>query len=201
MTLTLIHAPQSRSSGALWLLEELGVPYETKIVSIRRGNGEGTLDPANPHPHGKVPAIIHDGTLVYERAAITLYLTDAFPKSGIGPQIGDKARGSYLTWLAYYTGVVEPAFLSKFMNYEVPRGTAGWVVVEEVMEHINNTLITRDYLVHDAFTAADILYAGAFHQFWNSPTFTKTDALKAYVDRCVARPACARAVQKDSGPG
>jgi hypothetical protein len=39
-------------------------------------------------------------------------------------------RGAYLSWLAYYTGVLEPAFMSKFMNVEVPRGTAGWVAVE-----------------------------------------------------------------------
>lgn len=199
MTLTLIHAPRSRSTSILWLLEELGEPYDVTTVDIRRGDGSGRLDPANPHPHGKVPVIVHDGTTVYERTAIALYLTDAFPRPGLGPVVGDKARGSYLTWLAYYSGVIEPAFLSKFMNTPVPRGTAAWVAVDEVMAHINARLSESAYLVHDAFTAADMFYAGAFHLFWETGHFAKTRALEDYVQRCVSRPAFARAAAKDSG--
>src|ERR1700759_4444780 len=100
--ITLYHAPKSRSSRFIFLLEELGAPYEIKTVSIRRGDGSGALDPANPHPHGKTPAISDDGTLVFESAAIALYLTDKFPGNGIGPLIGDPKRGAYLSWLAYY---------------------------------------------------------------------------------------------------
>ena len=53
--ITLFHAPKSRSSRFIFLLEELGAPYEIKIVNIRRGDGSGALDAANPHPHGKAP--------------------------------------------------------------------------------------------------------------------------------------------------
>jgi len=77
--LTLYHAPRSRSFRSLWLLEEIGQPYELKNVSIRRGDGSGARDPSNPHPHGKVPALRHDGTTVFETPAIALYLTDTFP--------------------------------------------------------------------------------------------------------------------------
>jgi len=58
--ITLYHAPRSRSSRFIFLLEELGVPYEISKVSIRRGDGSGALDNDNPHPHGKVP-VIRDG--------------------------------------------------------------------------------------------------------------------------------------------
>ena len=131
--ITLYHSPKSRSARMIWLLEELGAPYEIKTVTVRRADGTGAVDPANPHPHGKVPAIkdSDDGTVVFESPAIALYLTDKFPKNGIGPEVGDAKRGTYLSWLSYYTGVLEPAFLSKFLNTPVPRGTAGWVVVEE----------------------------------------------------------------------
>ena len=67
--LTLIHKPMTRSGGILWLLEEIGAPYETKIVTIRSADGSGAVDPANPHPHGKVPGLRHDGQLFFERAA------------------------------------------------------------------------------------------------------------------------------------
>src|SRR3954466_14009589 len=78
--ITLYHAPQSRSSRIIWLLEELGVPYEIRPVSIFRPmTGEGVPDSANPHPDKRVPAIEHDGALVAESVAILQYLTDAFP--------------------------------------------------------------------------------------------------------------------------
>jgi glutathione S-transferase len=123
--LTLFHAPKSRSSRFIWLLEELGTPYALKVVTIRRGDGSGAVDSANPHPHGKVPAIVDGNATIFESPAIALYLTDAYPKNGIGPSIGDPARGAYLSWLAYYGDVLEPAFMSKFLNTPVPRGTAG----------------------------------------------------------------------------
>ena len=110
--LTLYQFPKSRSDSIVWLLEELGVPYETKTVNIRRADGTGERDPANPHPHGKVPVIDHDGVVVFESPAIALYLTDAFPENGIGPVVGDPKRGAYLSWLAYYGDVMEPAFVS-----------------------------------------------------------------------------------------
>lgn len=199
MTLKLFHAPRSRSFNALWMLEEIGQPYEIEIVNIRRGDASGGLDQNNPHPHGKVPALEHDGTLVHEQTAIVQYLAELFPAAGLGPKPGDSDRGTYLTWLAYYGGVIEPAFLSAFLKTGVPRGTAGWVVVGEVMEHINRTLASRPYLVGERFTAADIPYAGAFKTFWDSPLFEKTEVLGAYVKRCTERAACARAGQKDNG--
>ena len=99
--LTLYHAPQSRSSRIVWLLEELEAPYALHITDIPRMDGSGKPDPSNPHPDKKVPAIVDDGVLVTESAAICLYLTDKFPAKGIGPVVGDPLRGPYLTWLAY----------------------------------------------------------------------------------------------------
>jgi glutathione S-transferase len=197
--ITLYHAPRSRSSRFIWLLEELGVPYALKLVGIRRGDGSGAADPANPHPLGKVPAITHDGITVFESPAIALYLTDAFPKAGIGPGIGEAARGPYLTWLAYYGDVLEPAFLSKFMNTPVPRGTAGWVPADEALEPVIELLSAGDYLLGDRFSAADVLYGSTFALFATSPLLPKSPAIEAYVRRCTARPAHVRAAMKDDG--
>lgn len=195
--LTLYHAPRSRSSRFIWLLEELGAPYELHRVDIRRGDGSGSEDFINPHPHGKVPVIDHDGVVVFESIAIAAYLTETFPEAGLGPMPGDKARGPYLTWLAYYAGVVEPAFMSAFLKTPVPRGTAGWVVTDEVMAHINATLARGNYLLGDAFSAADVLYASTFALFSRSPMLTMTEQLKGYIERCTSRPAYARAATLD----
>jgi len=197
--LTLFHAPKSRSSRFIWLLEELDAPYALKRVTIRRGDGSGALDPANPHPHGKVPTIVHDGVTVFESPAIALYLTDAYPKNGIGPGIGEPARGTYLSWLAYYGDVLEPAFMSKFMNTAVPRGTAGWVPAEEAMEFVVKALTAGPYLLGERFSAADVLYGSTFALFSASPLLPKTPAIDGYVKRCVERPAYVRAMAKDAG--
>lgn len=195
--ITLYHAPKSRSSRFIWLLEELGADYEIKQVTIRRGDGSGALDPSNPHPHGKVPAIRHDGALIFESAAIAVYLTDLYPENGIGPLIGDALRGPYLTLLAYYAGVVEPAFVSKFMNVIPPRGTAGWVSVDETMDFLGKTLAAGPYILGPKFTAADVLFGSTFALFLGSPSLPKTPVLEAYVKRCTERPAYARATAKD----
>ena len=195
--ITLYHAPKSRSSRFLFLLEELGVPYENQRVSIRRGDGSGAVDPRNPHPHGKVPVIVDDGAMVYESSAIALYLTDKFPSAGLGPVVGDPLRGPYLSWLAYYTGVLEPAFVSKFLQAQVPRGTAGWVVAEEAVEHVESAVSKTPYLLGDRFSAADVLFGTTFAMFAGSPLMPKSDAVAEYAKRVVARPAFARGLAKD----
>jgi glutathione S-transferase len=197
--ITLYHHPKTRSSRFIFLLEELGAPYALKNVTLQRADGTGEKDPVNPHPHGKVPAISDDGVVVFESPAIALYLTDKFPQNGIGPVVGDPLRGAYLSWLAYYGDVLEPAFMSKFMNVTVPRGTAGWVPVEEAMAFVIETLSAGAYILGEKFSAADVLYATMFGMFGASPMMPKSPAIDGYVKRCLERPAYARALQKDSG--
>ena len=197
--ITLVHAPRSRSSTFLWLLEEVGEPYRIQFASIRRADGSGSLDTSNPHPHGKVPVLIDDTAVIFEQSAVALYLADKYPKADLGPRIEDPTRGSFVTLLAYYSGVVEPAFTSKFLRITVPRGSAGWVDSDEVMDFINDRLSRHPYLVGEKFTAADVLYASAFALFMDSPLLEgkRTQQLKDYVERCVSRRARTRAAGKD----
>jgi glutathione S-transferase len=197
--ITLFHAPKSRSSRFIFLLEELGAPYEIRIVNIRRGDGSGALDDANPHPHGKVPAIRHGNEIVVESPAIVAYLADAFPDAGLAPRPGEAGRGAYLTMLAYYGDVLEPAFVSKFLKVSVPRGTAGWVEVDEAMAFIDKTLTDHPYIAGDKFTGADILYATTFGMFAQNPMMPKLASIDAYVKRVLDRPAYARAQKREQG--
>lgn len=191
--ITLFHHPNTRSTRFVFLLEELEAPYRLQKVTIRRSDGSGQVDPANPHPHGKVPAISDDGIVVFESPAIALYLTDRFPKNHLGPLAGEPGRGAYLSWLAYYTGVLEPAFMSRFMKVEVPRGTAGWVAVEEAMDAVIARLSHGPYVLGEEFSAADVLYGTTFAMFGQSPMMPKSAVVEDYVKRIVARPAFARA--------
>jgi glutathione S-transferase len=195
--ITLYHRPKTRSSRFIFLLEELGAPYEIKVVTTRSRDGSGAIDASNPHPHGKVPAISDDGVIVFESPAIALYLTDKFPQSGLGPVVGDPKRGAYLSWLAYYTGVLEPAFVSKFMQVAVPVGTAGWVSAEEAMPFVLKTLAQGPYILGEKFSAADVLYATTFSMFGGSPMLPTSEVLDAYVKRCIERPAYRRMQERE----
>lgn len=193
--LTLFHAPKSRSGSILWLLEELGVPYETRIVDIRRADGSGARDAANPHPHGKVPTLEHEGKRVFETAAIALYLTDLFPTKALGPAVGDPLRGEYLSWLAYRPDVIEPALMMRRLNVAHVPGAMGWAPAEDVEAFLNQTLESRPYLLGERFSAADIVVGGAIYYLTMFKVMHETPALKAYTERLTDRPAFKRAME------
>ena len=195
--LTLYHAAQSRSSRIIWLLEELGADCDIAYVDIPRMDGSGYPDPDNPHPDKKVPALVHDGELITESAAIVLYLTDLFPKARIAPVAGEPGRGTYLSWLAYYTGVMEPVLNLQFMELgdheglkRTFRGRA------ELDQRILGALQTSDYITGDAFSAVDVIIASLGH--FIREMLPAGDLVDAYLERCGARPALKQANAKDA---
>jgi glutathione S-transferase len=192
--LTLFHAPRSRSTRFLWLLEELGAPYEVKVVSVKRGDGSGGPDPANPHPRGQVPALLDDGALVTESAAIALYLTDKFPAAGLGPVVGDADRGAYLTRLAFYAGVLEPTITNRFKQRSDADDDAAYA---ELDSRLKTTLEASPWLLGERFSAADILFISLL-QFARQ-ALPAHGVYDDWLARATARPAFARALARDAG--
>jgi len=195
--ITLYHSPQSRSASIVWLLEELDVPYETKIVGFRRADGTGSKDPANPHPHGKVPAIKDGEELIFESSAIALFLTDKYQAKKMGPSAGEPKRGEYLSWLAYRSGVMEPALIARRFEIKHVYGAMGWAPADEVEEVLNKHLESRNYFLGDAFSAVDILLGGGLHFMLMAKLVKETPALKAYTARVIDRPAYRKMMELD----
>lgn len=198
--LTLFHAPRSRSTRILWLLEELERPFQVEYVSIARMDGTPAQGPRSPHPDGKVPALVDDEVLITESAAIVLYLTDAYPGAGLGPQVGEPDRGAYLTWLAYSAGVIEPALAAIFGGQAQARGESArlaWGDPQNMVRRLSETLSSRPYVLGEAFSGADILVGSAV-QFAKAalPGHPEFDA---YLERLTARPAFQRALARDDG--
>ena len=195
--LTLHHAPHSRSSRIVWLLEELGAPYELKITNIPRMDGSGAADPSNPHPDKKVPALVHDGVLITESIAVIQYLTDLFPAAGLAPKIGDPLRGSYLTWLAYYAGVMEPVINLQFNGLGDHAGLQRTFTNRVAVDRrITEALNAGPYLLGDKFSAIDILIASAGQ--WARQMLPAGTQVDEYLARSGNRPAAARAMAKDA---
>ena len=196
--LTLYHAPQSRSSRIIWLLEELGADYTLTITDIPRLDGSGAADPANPHPDKKVPALVDDGALVTESSAIVLYLTDKFPAADLGPRPGDPKRGPYLSWLAYYSGVIEPVVvLANAGLGDNPALQRTFRDRAALDRRILAALDPGPYVLGEKFSGADILVASLGH--FMRAMLPANAAVDAYLARCNARPALARALAKDRG--
>ena len=197
--ITLYHAPQSRSTRMLWLLEELGEAYSIHPVSISRPmSGDGAPDPANPHPDKRVPAIDHDGILVAESLAIVLYLTEAFPGAQLGPVVGDSLRGAYLTWLAWYAAEFEPALFAGLggeLN-SAPHKMRSYTVA---MKRLETALAHGPFMLGERFSAVDFLISSALA--FGRKVFPDDPALDAYIQRCHSRPAAVRGLALDNASG
>ena len=195
--LTLIHAPQSRSSRIIWLLEELGAEYEIRYVSIRRWDGSGGPDDNNPHPHKQVPALLHNGALVTESTAVVQYLVELYPDSELGRPPGHPERGAYLSWLAYYSGVIEPAG-SAFLSGVAAGHPPLLKVYEDMCMHVIETLTKQPFLLGDTASAADLLLVSALT--WMRKLLPDSPVVDEYILSMSSRPALARARAVDVKP-
>ena len=195
--LTLIHAPESRSTRIVTLIDEMGIwdQIAVKRVTIIYRDGSGQPDHANPHPEGKVPALIHDGTVITESAAIMLYLTALFPDTGLAPKACDPKRGAYLTWLFWYQGVMEPVMMVAAMGISHPGLARNFRGMTEVAARLITALQHGPWLCGD-YSAADLICASAFSFL---PHLVPADPLiRDWVQRVQARPALANAKAYDA---
>jgi glutathione S-transferase len=197
-TLTFYTNPMSRGRIARWMLEEVGEPYETKLLDYGTTMKEAAYLAVNPM--GKVPAIRHGDTVVTEAPAICAYLADAFPDRGLAPPLGDPRRGPYFRWLFFAAGPVEAAITNQAMGFDVPadkQATVGYGCFKAVVEALETAVASGPYLCGDLFTAADV-YVGS-HIGWGMMfgTLPKRLAFEEYFGRLHSRPAAARARELD----
>jgi glutathione S-transferase len=196
---TLFHAPQSRSGGALVLLEELGADYELHVLDLKKGEQRQPAYLAI-NPMGKVPAIRHEGALVTEQGAVYAYLADLYPEAGITPAIGDALRGPYLRWLFYYGSSFEPALIDRSLKREpAPPSTSPYGDYETMLKTLTDQLATGPYLLGERFTAADVLWGTALRWTTMFKLVPETPTITAYVALVTSRPAVARAAAIDAG--
>jgi glutathione S-transferase len=197
-TITLFHAPQSRSSGTLMLLEELGAPFELHLLNMKAGEQrQGTYLAVNPL--GKVPAIKHRGELVTEQVAIFIYLADLFPKAGLAPAIGDPLRGPYLRWMVYYAACYEPALVDRAMKREpAPLAMSTYGDFDTMLGTVVERLTGSPYLLGDTFSAADLLWGMGLQWGTMFKIVPETPVIADYVKRVSARPSFAKVAAMDA---
>jgi len=192
------HTPYSRSSSIFWLLEELGQPYEMEVLDIRAPGGapESYRD---VQPNKKVPAVIHDGTVITERAAITIYLADAFPEAGLAPPADAADRAPYLTTLVYCDAVLDPAVAAKAQGLSYGSNNYSFGLFEDMVRYLEKILSERRFAAGDRFTAADTQIGSAINFTMNiAKVLPERPAFKAYLGRVVERPAYQKVAARDA---
>jgi glutathione S-transferase len=196
---TLFHSPQTRSTGALILLEELNAPYRLQLLDLR-----GRQEHRQPgflaiNPMGKVPAIRHGDAVVTEQVAIFIYLADLYPEAGLAPPIGDPLRGPYLRWMAFYGSCFEPAIVDRSLKREAaPVATSPYGDFDAVISTLLGQLAAGPYFLGERFTALDVLWGQGLGWILHFGLVPSSALLRDYVARIQARPAVVRALAKDS---
>ena len=147
---------------------------------------------------GKVPAIEDGPVKIADSSAIALYLADRYPACGLAPAIDDPLRGSYLYWMTFTPGVIEPSMAEKFNQWEVNRGSSGWGNYDLMMEVLEKGLETGPWLLGERFSAADILVGSSVYFMKLFGILPETPVLETYLKRCLARPAYVKALARDA---
>jgi len=197
-TITLFHSPQTRSSGSLTLLEELGAPYELRLLNMKAGEQRQAAYLAI-NPLGKVPAILHRGALVTEQVAIFLYLADLFPEAGLAPAIGDPLRGPYLRWLVYYAACYEPGMVDQAVKREpAPLAMSTYGDYDTMLGTVIEQLAAAPYLLGDTLSAADILWGLALQWGMMFGVVPENPVIVEYAARITARPSFAKVAAMDA---
>jgi glutathione S-transferase len=190
--------PKTRAMRALWLLEEAGVPFERVRIDIRDAQAKADPEFRAASPLGKVPALVDGAVKISDSGAICAYIADAYPQAGLAPPIGDPQRGRYLQWLMYTNSNIEPAMVEKFSGLTPNRTSHGWGDYASVLETLREGLRIGPWILGERFCAADVMLGSAVYFLDLFKILGDEPVLKAYVERCLARPAARRAFSEQA---
>jgi glutathione S-transferase len=189
--------PMSRGQIVRWMLEEVGAPYEPRVLDYGTTMKDAAYLAINPM--GKVPAIVHGGQVVTECAAICAYLADAFPDAGLAPPTADRA--DYYRWLFFTAGPVEQAITSKHFGLE-PEGEqqrmAGFGSLAMALDALETAVAGKPYVAGDRFSAADVYVGSQLDWGLQFGTIPSRPAFEAYVAPLRTRAAYQRAKAIDN---
>ena len=204
MTLMVHHLENSRSQRVLWLLEELGLPYEVKRYERDRKTMLAPPELKLVHPLGKSPIVQDDETIVVETGAIVEYLVE---KAGgmLGPPSAPQARRAYRTFFHYSEGSLMPWLLVMLVIRRLgllgrPARSTVQAMIDQHLDYLERELSIREWFAGNEFTAADIMMSFPLETARQRAGLDKgRPKLIRWLDRIHSRPAYRNALAR-GGP-
>ena len=186
---------ETKDMWVQWALEELGLPYRVHPLDHTGGELDGEAY-ARISPFHQVPLIEDDGFVVAESAAIALYLAE---KAGslIPPDFQGRTRVTQWCFAAVATlaptfvsmdlaGMFDPDKAARKLHEELPKLAGRW------LSHVERRLASKRWIACDDFTVADLMLACVLRYIRKSDLLQPYPAVKAFYERCMARPAWQR---------
>lgn len=201
MTLIVHHLNNSRSQRILWLLEELGVPYE-----IQHHQRDAVTNLAPPellaiHPLGKSPLLEDNGRVIMESGAICEYLCERHGGSHLVPQRGTDDHVRYLEWMHFAEGsAMTPILLNLYTSRLGDAAAPLQPRIEQQLEshfaYMESELRPSGHFVGDSLTGADIMLSFIAEIAVMQGKAADKPKLSAFVTWAHAQPAWQRAREK-----
>jgi glutathione S-transferase len=196
--------PQTRSSRAVWMLEEAGVDYELVSVDIRQP--ERSPEHLAASPMGKVPALEDGEVKMWDSASICLYVADRYASGRLAPGLDDPLRARFVQWLIYAPGMIEPAMFEFGLRTVVPEehqaeafnpGRLGWGSFAKTIKTLEDGLGDGPWILGDKFSAADVMLGSSAVFLRMFGMLPDSPVLEAYADRCLERESYKRAMEAE----
>jgi glutathione S-transferase len=187
------HNPMSRARMVHWMLEEVGAPYRIELVDLQKAEQKKPAFLA-VNPMGKLPAIMHRGTVVTETGAICAYLADAFPAAELAPRRDEPIRGTYLRWMFFGAGCVDSALIDRMLARPTPERTSalGYGRYEDLIATLETAITPGPYILHQRFSAADVYIGSQIGFGMMTKTLEPRPSFQSYLGRLAQRPAYKR---------
>ena len=194
----LYHAAPSRSITTLWVLEEIGRPFDLKVLDLQAGE-QRDPDFLALNPMGKVPCLVDGDVVVTEVAAICLYLAERFPDAGLDVPVGDPGRGTMLRWMFFVPACLEAAIMDTLMPRKepAPKTMIGYGSLERTLGAVETAIAPGPYILGERLCIADFLLGSLLGWSMNEGFLERRAAFEAYAGRLAARPSFARAMERD----
>jgi glutathione S-transferase len=209
------HLNNSRSQRILWLLEELGVPYEVKRYQRDAKTNLAPPELLQVHPLGKSPVITDGGLTLAESGAIVEYLVERYGKGALVPPAGSPEKLRYTYWLHFAEGTAMPPMVMRLVFSRVERGPMPFFAkpiakaisrkvkdgfidpnLKRIVDHMEAELAKSEWFAGDALTAADVMMSMAAEAAVARMKDVPMPNLRRFLERIHERPAYRRALER-----
>jgi len=188
----LYYWPRTRAFTSLWMMEEVGEPYEIVRVDIRAADHPSAAY-KQINPIGKLAGFQDGACAMGETAAILLYVADKFPNKRLAPAPTDPRRGRFLQWLMFPATTMEPVMVEKRAGTRPNTVQSGWGDYDRAMSALEAAMQPGPWLLGHEFTAADLYVASALHYGMLFGMIDRRAPFTAFTERATGRPAFQRA--------